>query len=77
MAIIRFDMAASEIIFIVDEFPEGGFEARALGQSIYTQADSFDALKERVRGAVRCHFEESTRPQIIRLHLVRDVVIPV
>jgi hypothetical protein len=58
MAIIRFDMAASEIIFIVDEFPEGGFEARALGQSIYTQADSFDALKERVRGAVRCHFEE-------------------
>jgi hypothetical protein len=74
---IGFAMAASEIIFIVDESPEGGFEARALSQSIYTQADTFDALKEMVRGAVHCHFEEDTRPQIIRLHLVRDVVIPV
>ena len=69
-------MGASEIIFVVDESPEGGFEARALGQSIYTQADTFDALKAMVREAVHCHFEESTRPQIIRLHLVRDVVIP-
>lgn len=77
MTIMVFAMAASEIIFIVDESPEGGYEARALGQSIYTQADTFDALKEMVRDAVHCHFEEGTRPRVIRLHLVRDVVIPV
>jgi hypothetical protein len=76
LAIIRVAMAASEIIFIVDDSPEGGFEARALGQSIFTQADTFEALKDMVRDAVHCHFDESTRPQIIRLHLVRDVVIP-
>ena len=63
-----FDMAASEIIFIVDESPEGGYEARALGQSIYTQADTFEALKDMVRDAVRCHFEDGAGPQIIRLN---------
>jgi hypothetical protein len=61
-------MAASEIIFVVDESPERGFEARALSHSIYTQADTSDALKEMVRDAVHCHLEESKRPQIIRLH---------
>jgi hypothetical protein len=70
-------MTASGIIFIVDESPEGGFEARALSQFIYTQANTFDALKEMVRDAVHCHFEESARPRVIRLHLVRDEVIPV
>jgi hypothetical protein len=70
------DMAASEIIFIVGESPEGGYEARALGESIYTQADTFDALKDMVRDAVRCHFEDGARPRLIRLHLVQDVVIP-
>jgi hypothetical protein len=70
------DMAASEIIFIVDESPEGGYEARALGQSIYTQADTFEALKDMVRDAVRWHFEDGAGPQLIRLHLVQDVVIP-
>jgi hypothetical protein len=70
-------MGASEIIYVLDESLEGGFEAQALGQSIFTQPDTFDALKEMVRDAVHCRFEESARPQIIRLHLVRDVVIPV
>jgi hypothetical protein len=69
-------MPATEIIFVVDELPEGGYEARALGQSIYTQADTFDALKEMVRDAVQCHFEEGGGPRVIRLHFVRDVVIP-
>ncbi len=65
----------TEIIFLVEEFPEGGYQARALGQSIFTEADSFEALKEQVREAVRCHFEEDERPRLIRLHLVRDEVI--
>jgi len=69
-------MADSEIIFAVEESPEGGYEAKALGHSIYTQADSLEELKGMVRDAVRCHFEEEARPRVIRLHLVKDEVIP-
>lgn len=70
-------MPISEIIFEVIESPEGGFEAKALGYSIFTQADTSDELKDMVRDAVRCHFEDaSERPAVIRLHLVKDEVIP-
>lgn len=67
----------TEIIFAVEESPEGGYEARALGYSIYTQAATLEELKEMLRDAVCCHFEEAARPRMIRLHLVRDEVIPV
>ncbi len=64
-----------EIIFVVEESPEGGLEARALDHSIYTQAENFENLKEMVRDAVGCHFEESAKPKVIRLHMVRDELI--
>ncbi len=48
----------SEIIFLVEEAPEGGYTARALGFSIFTEADTWIELKEAVQEAVRCHFEE-------------------
>ena len=70
-------MDVSEIIFMVEEAAEGGYEARALGYSIFTQADSLDELRSMVQDAVRCHFEEKDRPRLIRLHLVKDEVIPV
>ena len=70
-------MSASEIIFIVEESPEEGYEARALGYSIFTQAESLDELRSMVQDAVRCHFEERDRPRVIRLHLVKDEVIAV
>jgi hypothetical protein len=70
-------MAESEVIFTVQESPEGGYEARALGHSIYTQASSLPELKDLVRDAVRCHFDDASRPRVIRLHMVRDEVIPV
>ena len=69
-------MTDSEIIFAVEESPDGGYEARALGHSIYTQADTLDELKGMVRDALRCHFDEGDRPKVIRLHLVKDEVIP-
>jgi len=65
-----------EIIFVIEESHEGGFEARALGHSIFTEADSMDALKEAVRDAVHCHFGEGGKPAMIRLHFVKDEVIP-
>lgn len=70
-------MAESEIIFAVEESPEGGYEARALGHSIYTEADTLEDLKAMAKDAVRCHFGEEARPRVIRLHIVKDEVIPV
>lgn len=65
----------NEIIFIVENSPEGGFAAKAAGASIYTEADTLDELHAQVRDAVRCHFDESAAPKLIRLHFVRDEVI--
>jgi len=67
-----------EIIFAVEEAPEGGYSARALGVPIFTEADDLDALQTVARDAVLCHFADDTdRPRVIRLHLVRDRVIAV
>jgi len=57
---------------LVEDSPEGGYEARALGHSIFRQADSIEELRTMVRDAVSCHFDESERASVIRLHLVRD-----
>lgn len=64
-----------ELIFLVEESPEGGFVARALGESIFTEADDIGALRERVRDAVRCHFDPDKAPPVIRLHFVREEVL--
>lgn len=65
----------NEIIFVVEEAPESGYTARALGSSIFTEADTLDELRNNVRDAVECHFEEADRPRVIRLHFVREEVI--
>lgn len=65
----------SEMNFVVEQAPEGGYVARALGESIVTQADSIADLHARVRDAVQCHFDEGKLPKLIRLHFVRDEVI--
>ena len=64
----------TEIIFQVEESPDGGYEARSLGHSIFTAGDTADELREMVRDAVRCHFDDEERPKIIRLHFVREVL---
>ena len=64
-----------ELIFLVEEAPEGGYTARALSVSIFTEADDLNTLREMVRDAVRCHFEEGQGPKVIRLHFVREEVI--
>jgi hypothetical protein len=63
-----------ELIFLVEEAPEGGYTARALGASIFTEADDVDSLRDMVRDAVRCHFDEGQGPRVIRLHFVREEV---
>ena len=64
-----------ELIFLVEDAPEGGYTARALGESIFTEADDLHGLREQVRDAVRCHFDEGQAPRVIRLHFVREEVI--
>ena len=67
-----------EIIFVVEEAPEGGYVARALGASIFAEADDLETLQAELRDAVHCHFENDVdRPRIIRLHLVRDRLLAV
>lgn len=67
----------NEILFIVEEAPEGGLAARAFGVSIYTEADDIKGLHQQVRDAVHCHFEEGKAPKIIRLHFTREEVLAV
>ena len=65
----------TEIVFLVEDAPEGGLTARALGESIFVQAEDLAELREQVRDAVRCHFDEGSSPSVIRLHYVRDEVL--
>lgn len=65
----------TEILFVVEPAPEGGWTARAHGQSIHIQAESVEALRQDVRDAVDCHFEPADKPQLIRLHFVHDEVL--
>ncbi|HMQ78303.1 MAG TPA: 2-oxoisovalerate dehydrogenase [Ignavibacteria bacterium] len=70
-------MKETEIIFVVEESNEGGFEAKALGHSIFTDADDLESLKSRIKDAVKCHFEDNEIPSVIRLHFIREELIAV
>ena len=65
----------NELIFLVEEAPEGGYTAHALGHSIFTEAETLDELRANVRDSVQCHFDEGKAPKVIRLHFVREEVL--
>ena len=65
----------TEIHFVIEEAPEGGYIARAVGADIFTEADDLPMLRERLRDAVLCHFNDGDRPALIRLHISREEVI--
>lgn len=67
----------NEIIFLVEDAVEGGYIARALGDSIFTEADDLESLRENIREAVECHFEAENKPKLIRLHFVSEEVLSV
>ncbi|MDQ2747058.1 MAG: 2-oxoisovalerate dehydrogenase [Acidobacteriota bacterium] len=64
----------NEVVFLVEDAVEGGLTARALGESIYTEADDLNGLREQIRDVVNCHFEQENKPQVIRLDFVREEV---
>ncbi len=64
-----------EIIFLVEEDVEGGFNARALGIPVFTQGETIEDVKKNIKDALQCHFDrEEDIPKIIRLHIVKDEV---
>ena len=66
-------MKVKEIIFTVKESPEGGYTAKALGESIFTEADTLEELKKNIKDALRCHFDKDEEiPDIIHLHIIRE-----
>lgn len=66
-----------EIIFVVEDAPEGGFIAKALGESIFTEADTIEDLKVNVKEAVECHFDPGSMPKMIRLHMIKEELIAI
>lgn len=65
----------NEIIFLVENVIEGGYTARALGASIFTEGETLDELRVNIRDAVDCHYETNEKPKIIRLHFVSEEVM--
>ena len=65
----------NEIVFVVEQAPEGGLTARALGESIFTEADTKAELRLAVQDAVHCHFDEGKSPRVIRLHFIREELL--
>ncbi|MBC8496992.1 MAG: 2-oxoisovalerate dehydrogenase [Anaerolineales bacterium] len=68
---------SKEVIFMIEEAPEGGYTAHALGYSIFTEADTWEDLKEAVQEAILCHFDDDEMPSFLRLHVVREEIVPV
>lgn len=51
-----------------------GFTARALGVSIFAEADTWGELQAQVRDAVIRHLDDGQAPRVVRLHFVREEV---
>ena len=62
----------SELIFEVRDAEEGGFHARALGQAIFTQGETWDELKANVLEALDVYFDDAALPKLVQLHYVKD-----
>jgi predicted RNase H-like HicB family nuclease len=67
----------NEVIFQIEESPEGGYEARALGFSIFTDGETYEEIKTNILDAVNCHFDEDNKPKLLRLHFIKDEIIAV
>ena len=67
-------MKLKELIFFVEDDPEGGYTAHAVGESIFTEGETIDELKTNIKDALRCHFDEDEKPVYVRLHIVREEI---
>lgn len=66
----------NEIIFLIEDEPEGGYNAQALGHSIFTQGETVEEIKKNILDAMHCHFDDTEdNPKIIRLHFVKEEIL--
>ena len=65
----------NELVFEVTQEADGGYVAEALGESIITEADTWDELRANVREAVAAFYFDRLAPARVRLHLVRDEIL--
>ncbi|MBB6147058.1 putative RNase H-like HicB family nuclease [Silvibacterium bohemicum] len=66
-----------ELVFEVAQESDGGYIAEALGESIFTQGDTWNELRENAIEAVKAYYFDRQMPSGIRLHLVRDEMLAV
>ena len=62
-----------EIIFLVEESQEGGYTAKGLGVSIFTEGETLEDLQKNIKEAIQCHFDIE-KPRLVRLHMVKELV---
>jgi hypothetical protein len=62
-----------EIIFLVEESPEGGYTAKGLGVAIFTEGETIEDLQKNIKEAILCHFDIE-KPRLVRLHMVKELV---
>ncbi len=67
----------NEIIFYVEEDIEGGYTAKAINYSIFTEGESIEELKGNILDAIDCHFDDLSKPKIVRLHFVHQELLEV
>ena len=67
----------NDIIFLVEDALEGGYTAKAIGESIFNEAGTMDKLKKNIKEAVECHFDKDKKPKLISLHMIKEEVIAV
>ena len=65
-------MKNKEIIFLIEESLDAGFEAKAVGYPIFTEGENEAEIRKNIREAVRCHFEESDLPSFINIRFLRE-----
>ncbi|MFA7380485.1 MAG: 2-oxoisovalerate dehydrogenase [Bacteroidia bacterium] len=62
-----------EVIFLVQESDEGGYTAQGIGTSIFTEADTLEDLRQAVKDAIKCHFDDN-KLRLVRLHMIKEEV---
>jgi len=67
----------AELVFEVTQEGDGGYCAECLTESIFTQGDSWEDLRQNVREAVEAFFFDRPAPERVRMHLVRDEVFAI
>ncbi|MEO8231370.1 MAG: 2-oxoisovalerate dehydrogenase [Ignavibacteriota bacterium] len=65
-------MKNKEIIFLIEESLDGGFEAKAVGYPIFSEGDSEDEIRKNILDAVRCHFDENEMPSFVNIRFQRE-----